>query len=187
MIFYLQIALCLFVLLLLSLPGTPSGLWQSLPSPIRHSKRKARISTLFTPLVVHWRERFLIGVVLPLLWPLKAKKTSKKAQQWWWSTNIVKTHIAFVSLCMKFSPQEIASILWAFTKVQQEDDGLFGTVARELMRQTQAVVVGVIGGGSRSYFAISKIFWQDCWPRQQKKVYWTQNSHQNQTPQCSPP
>jgi hypothetical protein len=31
--------------------------------------------------------------------------------------------------------------------VQPGDDGLFGTVARELMRQTNDGVVGIIGGG----------------------------------------
>lgn len=42
--------------------------------------------------------------------------------------------------------QEMASILWAYAKVRRGDDELFGTVARELMRQTPAVG-GVVGGG----------------------------------------
>ncbi len=61
-------------------------------------------------------------------------------------------HIARVSLRTQFNPQEMASILWAFTKVQRGDGRLFGVVARELMRQTNAGVVGVIGGGGGGTF-----------------------------------
>jgi hypothetical protein len=44
----------------------------------------------------------------------------------------------FVSFRTKFNPQEIASILRAIAKVQQGDDGLFGRVVREWMRQINA-------------------------------------------------
>ncbi len=38
-------------------------------------------------------------------------------------------------------------ILWAFAKVQWGDEGLFGMVAWEWMRQTNARAMGIIGGG----------------------------------------
>ena len=62
------------------------------PPPTQYQQRNARISALLTPLVVHWWEQFLIGVVLLLLWLLQAKKIAKKAWRWWQSTNIVQTH-----------------------------------------------------------------------------------------------
>ncbi len=55
--------------------------------------------------------------------------------------------IPFVSSCAQFNLQEMALILWAFAKVQQGDNVLFGMVAKELMRQTKTRVMGVVGGG----------------------------------------
>jgi hypothetical protein len=40
----------------------------------------------------------------------------------------------------------MALILSAFAKVQRGDDGLFGTMVRELMMQMNMGVVGVVGG-----------------------------------------
>jgi hypothetical protein len=69
-------------------------------------------------------------------------------------------HILFVSLHAHFNPQEMVPILWAFAKVRRGDDVLFGMVARVLMRQTNAGVVGVVGGGE---------FW-GAWTRTQWRV-----------------
>jgi hypothetical protein len=54
--------------------------------------------------------------------------------------------MVFVFSRAQFDPQEMATILWAFSKVQRGEDVLFGTVARELMKQMNAGVVGVVGG-----------------------------------------
>jgi hypothetical protein len=54
--------------------GTVHPMVESLPPPIGHSKRNARIGALFTPLVVRWLEQFLIGVVVAFT----SQKSSKK-------------------------------------------------------------------------------------------------------------
>ena len=66
--------------MLLSLPklGTIHPMVESLPPPIGCSKINTHISALFTPLVVHWQEQFLIGVILLSLWPQQAKKQQKR-------------------------------------------------------------------------------------------------------------
>jgi hypothetical protein len=55
--------------------------------------------------------------------------------------------IRFVYMHTQFNPQEMVLILWAFNKVQRGGNIMFGTVARELMRQTNTGVMGVVGGG----------------------------------------
>ncbi len=54
-------------------------------------------------------------------------------------------------------------ILWALAKVQQGEDGLFGTVARELMRPTNSGVMGVIGGGGELLGGMGKDSMEGGW------------------------
>jgi hypothetical protein len=50
----------------------------------------------------------------------------------------------------------MALILWAFTKVQWGDNRLFDTMGRELMRQMNAEVGGVVEGGGGLFRGIGK-------------------------------
>ena len=62
------------------------------PPPLTgYQQRNARMSALLIPLIVRWREWFLIGVVLLLLLLPQAKKSAKKAWRRWWSTNIFQS------------------------------------------------------------------------------------------------
>jgi hypothetical protein len=68
------------------------------------------------------------------------------------------THCVYL-LGAKFNPQEMFLILWAFAKVQQCDDRLFGMVAREWTRQMNAGVVRIVreGGGFEGAWAKTKL------------------------------